>query len=254
MGYQDTAIQQMIANNNAMQPIQMEQMRWGLDTSKKAYGQAQEDRGFMLGRRGMLETAQNKMSEDATAFNTEGRREQLAAEASADVAQSFSQAAGQQQRGLAARGVNPNSGRALAMSNQTSIQQAMAQAGASNKVRQAARAEGYALTDRASNALSGYPAMGMAATGAGAGFGASGLGMANSWLAGMNSGQSAVGGMAGSMGSNASGMYGAMGSYKNNADQIAASNDPMKTILGAAAGVGTAYGMDFINRPKDRTG
>jgi hypothetical protein len=157
------------------------------------------------------------------------------------VAQSFSQAAGQQQRGLAARGVNPNSGRALAMSNQTSIQQAMAQAGASNKVRQAARAEGYALTDRASNALSGYPAMGMAATGAGAGFGASGLGMANSGLAGMNSGQSAVGGMAGSMGSNASGMYGAMGSYKNNADQIAASNDPMNAILGAATGAGMAY-------------
>ena len=102
--------------------------------------------------------------------------------------------------------MNPNSGMALALGNQNSTQQAMAQAGASNKVRQAARAEGYALTDRASNALSGYPAMGMAATGAGAGFGASGLGIANNGLAGMNGGQSAMGSMAGNMGQNASGM------------------------------------------------
>jgi hypothetical protein len=49
------------------------------------------------------------------------------------------------------------------------------------------------------------------------------------------------------MGSNATSMYGAQASYKNSQDQIAASNDPFNTILGAAAGgagaVGMAYGL-----------
>jgi hypothetical protein len=49
--------------------------------------------------------------------------------------------------------------------------------------------------------------------------------------------------MAGSMGSNATGMFNAQGNYKNSQDQIAASNDPMNSILGAATGVGMAYGL-----------
>ena len=63
-------------------------------------------------------------------------------------------------------GITPGSGRAMAMSNQLDTNQALARASAANKVREAARMEGFALTDRAVNALAGYPAMGMSATGA----------------------------------------------------------------------------------------
>ena len=80
-------------------------------------------------------------------------------------------------------------------------------------------------------------------TGSGAGFGASGLTMANAGANGINSGLSSVTSGAGSMGTNATGMYNAKGNYKNNQDQIAASNDPWNSILGAATGVGMSYGL-----------
>lgn len=148
-----------------------------------------------------------------------------------------------QTRGLQRMGVNPGSGKMLAMQSQMGLSEAAAKAGAVNKVREAARLEGYGLTDRASNALSGYPAMGMATTGSGAGFGANGLNIANQGLAGMNSGWGATASTAGAMGSNATGMYGAQANYKNQQDQIAASSDPFNTILGAAAGVGTSWAL-----------
>jgi len=236
MGIQDTAITKMMANADAMMPLQMEQMQFGLDSSRTAYDQSQADREWMLDRRGNLSGLQDTLLSDAKDFNTDARREQLAGQANADVTSAFNNVQGQQQRGLSRMGVNPSSGRSLAMNNQTGIAQASATASAMNKTREAARLEGYSLTDRATNALSGYPAMSSAATGAGASYGGMGLSTANAGLAGMNSGYGAGSTAAGQMGSNAANMYGAMGSYKNGQDQIAASNDPFNTILGAAAG------------------
>lgn len=138
-------------------------------------------------------------------------------------------------------GVNPSSGKALALGNQTAIAKATALAAAGTGARDRARTEGYALTDRATNALAGYPAMGMQATQSGAGFGASGTTIANQGLAGMNSGYGAAGTMAGQMGQNAASMYGAMGSYKNGADNAAANANPMGALLGAGAQLGAAY-------------
>ena len=137
-------------------------------------------------------------------------------------------------------GINPNSGRSSAMDAEMSMAQATAKAGIQGGARQAARAEGRALTDRASNALAGYPAMGMSATGSGAGFGAAGINITNQGLAGMNSGLTAAGTMAGQMGQNATSMYGAMGSYKNGADNAAANANPMGSLLGAGAQLGAA--------------
>ena len=238
MGIQDAAIQQMMDNSKAMLPMQREQLQFGLDTSRTAYNQSLEDRVYALGQRNKLTGMQNQMADQAASFNTEDKRNELAGQAMADVNQGYSSAREQSARGMARMGVNPNSGRALAMNNQMDMAQAASLAGASNMARTAARAEGYKLQDRASNALSGFPQMGMALTGQAAGFGASGLGMANSGLAGMNGGFSMSSQAAGGMGQNATGMYNAMGNYKNNQDQIAASNDPFNTILGAAAGAG----------------
>lgn len=243
MGVQDSAIQQMMANNNAMMPIQREQMQFGLDTSRTAYNQSQEDRVYALGQRNKLTGMQNQMADQAASFNTEDKRNELAGQAMGDVNQGYSSAREQSARGMARMGVNPNSGRAQAMNNQMDMAQAASLAGASNMARTAARAEGYKLQDRASNALSGFPQMGMQLSAQGAGFGAAGLGLANSGLAGMNGGFNMASGAAGGMGQNATGMYNAMGNYKNNQDQIAASNDPFNTILGAGLGVASAYMM-----------
>lgn len=248
MGIQDDMIGQLMSNANRMLPLQEQQIKFGLDTSKKAYDQSQEDRTYALGRRDMQTGLQNTMVNDANEFNLAQRTDQMLGEASADVNSAFSSARDQQSRGLSRMGVNPSSGKALAMGNQNAIAQATAMAGAAGKVRQAAKAEGFALTDRANSAMSGYSTMASGNTGQGAGYGAAGLSMANAGLAGMNSGYSAAGGMAGNMGQNATGMYGAQANYKNGQDQIAASNDPWNSILGAATGVGMSYALKTSDR------
>lgn len=243
MGVQDAAIQQVLKNSAELAPLQRQQLQFGLDSAKTAYTQSQADRDWMLSRRGQLSNVQDRLVKDAEEFNSEDRLNQMLGTADADVDSAFSGARGQMARGLARTGVTPGSGRSLAMNNQLTMAQAASKVAAANKVRTAARAEGMALTDRAHNALAGYPAMGMSATGAGAGYGSAGLGLANAGLAGMNSGFGQAGSMAGGLGSNAAGMYGAMGSYKNGQDQIAASSDPFNTLLGAVSGAGTSWAL-----------
>ena len=243
MGVQDDMVRRIIQNSDEMLPLQREQLQFGMDTARQAYGDSRDDRAWMLGRRGELSNLQDTLIQDAREYDSGERRAQMRGEAFADVNAAFSNARAQGMRTMGRMGVNPNSGRTLALNNEASLAQAAALSSASNKVNQAARAEGFALTDRAVNALAGYPAMSMQATGAGAGYGASGLGMANQGLAGMNSGYGAAGGMAGQMGSNAAGMYGAMGSYKNGQDQIAAQNNPLGMVLGAATGAATGWGL-----------
>ena len=243
MGIQDSAIERVMKNADDMAPLQKEQMQFGLDSARTAYDQSQDDRAWMLDRRGGLTTQQNRMTGEADSFNGEGRQGELASQATADVGMAFDNARQQQARGLERSGVAPGSGKALVLGQQGALAEAKAKAGAYTKTREAARLEGYALTDRASNALAGYPAMGMSATGSGAGFGTSGLNTANAGLAGLNAGNGQAATIAGQMGSNATSMYGAQASYKNSQDQIASSNDPFNTILGAAAGVGTAAAL-----------
>lgn len=240
MGIQDDVIKRVMQQSEEILPLQKEQLQFGLDSARTAYDQSQEDRKWVLDRRGSLASMQDTLVQDAKGFNAESRGNELAGKAMGDVAQSFANADAQQTRSLARMGVNPSSGKALALGNQMATAKALGMAAAGTNARDRARTEGYALTDRATNALAGYPAMGMQATGAGAGYGASGTAIANQGLAGMNSGYGAAGTMAGQMGQNAAGMYGAMGSYKNGADNAAANANPMGALLGAGAQLGAA--------------
>lgn len=241
MGIQDDVIMRVMQQSEDMLPLQKEQLQFGLDTARTAYDQSQQDRVWMLDRRGLLSSMQDTLSQDARNFNTEDKASELAGRAGADVAQAFATAKDQSNRNMARMGVNPNDGKAAAMGNQLSIAQALGTAQAMTGARTQARQEGYALTDRATNALAGYPAMGMQATQSGAGFGASGTTIANQGLAGMNSGFGAAGTMAGQMGQNATSMFGAQASYKNGADNAAANANPMGALLGAGATLGAAY-------------
>ena len=251
MGIQDNAIQKLLANQDEMAPLQKAQMQFGLDSAKTAYDQSQQDRTWMLGRRDMLSTSQDQMAKEAADFNTDARREELAGQATADVNSAASSARGQAERALDRRGVNPASGHALDTANQIELTHAAMGAGAANNARTAARSEGRALNDRVTNSLAGYPAMAAGSTGAGATYGASGIGIANTGVAGINSGLTAAGSMAGAMGSNATSMYGAQASFKNSQDQIASNNDPMKTLIGAAGGMGAAYITGSLAKPSD---
>lgn len=220
MGIQDDAIQKIMAMSEELAPLQKQQLKFGIDSAKTAYDQSQQDRTWMIGRRGILSSAQDTMAKDAAEFNSADKANELAGKATADVNAAFANAEGQNARAMARMGINPASGRAQSMGNQTAIAKAAALAGAATNARSAARNEGRALTDRVANSVAGYPAMGMQATGSGAAYGSSGITIANTGLGGLNSGAMGAAGVAGQMGANATNMYGAQASYKNAQDQM----------------------------------
>ena len=239
MGYQDQLIQQIMQNSNDLAPLQKQQLQFGLDSAKTAYDQSQQDRQWMLTRRNQLSGIQDQMVKDANDFNLEGRQNQLVDRAYADINEGYSNARAQGLRNMERMGVNPASGRMAALASQDNVGLAAARAGAASKVREAARAEGYALTDRANNALAGYPAMASGATGAGAGYGAAGLGLANAGLGGLNSGLSAAGGLAGQMGSNATNMWGQQANYQAQMANSGSSFGDLAGGIGSLVGAGT---------------
>ena len=243
MGVQEDAVNEVLANARRLLPLQEQQMQFGLQTARTAYDQSQQDREWFLGQRGRLTKAQNDVSDYATQFDTDDRRDQLAGQAIGDVNQAFSAQQGALTRNMSRMGVNPNDGKFAAMSTQNAIAAASAQANAANKVREAARAEGIQLKGNVANMLSGYPAMGMQATGAGAGFGGLGLNTVNAGLAGMNSGFGMAGQMAGQWGGNSTNAFNAQANFKNQQDQIAASSDPFGMVLGATTGAATGWGL-----------
>ncbi len=79
--------------------------------------------------------------------------------------------------------------------------------------------------------------MGMSASGAGAGYGASGISIANTGLAGLNSGAGSAAQVAGQMGVNAAGMYGAQANLYANTQPT----DNTGAFLGAGVGIAAAF-------------
>lgn len=244
MGVQEDAIGRMLALSEEMQPLQKEQMRFGLDAAKQGYQDSRDDRTYSLGRRAALSGVQDRMISDANNFNTEDRRAELAGESIANVRQGFGVARGTAARTLMRMGVNPNSGKFGSMIKQLAADEALGSAAAGTQASRSARTEGYALTDRAANALSGYPAMSMANTGAGAQMAASGINMVNAGVGGMNAGNTSAANAAAQWGSNATGMWGQQAGYKNNADEQARMRfkDGLGNIASAAGMVAQIMG------------
>lgn len=192
---------------------------------------------------------ENELLEDVRRFDSQGYKDQMVSSALGDVQSQFSNVREQQRRGLARMGVNPNSGKSLAMGNMMGFEQAKAMASAANKTRMAADQVGL------STKMSMYGGM----------KGLAGLGNANASLAmgSLGTGLSAAGGMSGagsayvnannsSFGTSMAGMSAGiqgMGNYTQlgqNAAQINNANDPMGTILGAAAGIGTKWALGKV--------
>ena len=94
--------------------------------------------------KGTFRPLEQQLVDRAKSYDTEAKREELARTASADVGQAFGVARGQQQRGLAAAGIRPDSNRFAALNNNLIVQEALAKAGAQNKARTDAEGLGYA--------------------------------------------------------------------------------------------------------------
>jgi hypothetical protein len=232
LGIQDSMIEEIMAVTREMQPIQKEQMQFGLDSARTAFDQSQADRTYSLERRGVLTGLQDQLVADARSFNEQGRGEQLAGRAIADVQTQMDNTRAGTARQMARMGINPMSGNFAATNNSMDVATASAKAAAGNNAREAARMEGYSLTDRATNALAGYPAMGLQTTGNAAQFAAGGLNLANHGAAGMMAGSKSAGSMAGQMGSNAANMWGQQANFHANMQQ----QDQTGQILGGLGG------------------
>jgi hypothetical protein len=181
---------------------------------------------------------------DAATFDSEANQAKAAGLALADVNQGFSSAREQNTRAMSRMGVNPSSGRSLAMGNQTAIAQAAAQAGAMTKARSDTQLQGYARKMDAANMGRGLASS--QATSAGVALSQGNSAVAN----GMQSGninaqgnQIMTQGYAGAQ----SGMAGAGSTYGNIAsiEQKAGDNS---AIWGALGGVAGAY----LGKPSDK--
>jgi hypothetical protein len=239
MEVQDDVIQRIVRNTESMLPLQREATQFALDQARQGASDTQADRNWMLTRRAMLSGVQDRLVADANTFDARVRRDELAQEAGADAQIAIANARASSSRDLARRGVMPGSGRAG--DARLVLGEAALTAGGMNTARRAARAEGYALTDRSANAMAGYPAMSTNATGQTVNMALGAQGAANAGAAGMNAGFGMANAGAASMGANATSMWNAQANYKSQQDQIAAANDPFNTILGAVAGGVTKF-------------
>jgi hypothetical protein len=249
MGVQDQLTQEIIKNAKEYAPLQAEQTQQAIDAVKLGQEQSLADRAYALERRGQLTSLQDSQIKDAAAFNEQGKAKQLAAQASADVGMAFEQKQQEQNRALARAGVAPGSGKALALMSQTGLAEAATKAGAANTATRQARTEGYALTDRAANSLSGYPNMGLTTTNQGATLGSAGQAIANTGLNGANSGYVAGGTMAGQTAATATNMFNAQANYKSNIENINLKNSGSDLSgLGSVMGGAAAMGLRFSDK------
>jgi hypothetical protein len=239
MGVQDDMIRRIVDNSESMMPLQREQAQFALDTGRRAVADAAADREWMLTRRGMLSGTQDRLVNQANEFDARVRNDELASEANADAQTAISSARASSGRELARRGVMPFSGRMAGTDARMALGGAAMLAGAQNNARRAARQENYALTDRAANALAGYPAMSAAASNQGAGIAANGVNVVNAGAAGMNAGFGQAAGVAGQMGSNATSMWGAQANY--NANMAGQQAQGAGALVGGLSTLGAAF-------------
>lgn len=236
LGIQDDVIQRMLVMSEDMQPLQKQMLQDSIARSQTLWEQSQDDRQFALGKRAQLAGIQDAIANEAQSFNTEDRRQQLAAQAGADISQSFDMARGQAARERGRMGINPNDGRAMAQQSQMATQEALAQATGRNMAQQQATLERRQLYDRANNALAGYPSMTMGSVGVGSGVAGQSMAMLGAGQANMLQPLQGAGSMAGGMGQNATNMYGTQASvYQNAQNADAAAMGGLGSAIGSAA-------------------
>lgn len=245
-----------------------------LDWAKQIYGETAPDRAAATARANEVSDAQLEATKtqtaltndyadynkstfrpleqeivaDAAGYDTPQRREAAAAAAESDVQTSFDNVEGQQQRSLSRMGVNPSSGKSLAVANQTAIAKATGLAGAANKARAQVETIGAAKKMDAVNLGRGLPSA--QATSAGLAINQGNSAVNNGMQSGaINAGGNQImnQGYAGAQ----SGLAGAANTYGNVANINAKANDN-SAALGAIGTVAGAMIMSDKGIKKDR--
>ena len=214
-----------------------------LDLSAKAGQRADEAADFykQTGRPAIEQTLQ-----DAKGYDSQGNIDAARGRASADVQQGFEQADQQTQRALTRMGVNPSSGRFLALQQRMQADKAAALAGAGTNAEEGRRAGAIGMRQQAGNLANGLPAQQLAQGAQSSGTASAAAGTANLG-AGQNSAltQQAMSGMAagaGIYGNAASGYAGMYGQASHAVNSINAAAAQSQQGWGNLAGAGfSAY-------------
>jgi hypothetical protein len=208
-----------------MQPMQQEALRFGLESSRVAYGQAQEDRAYALQKRDRLDAAQKPLLDEALNFNESTRRAELMGQTDAEISRNFAEAEGQQQRGLTRTGVTVTDEQQAAMKSQAGMAEAKARSYAGNAVSTAAKSEGINARANAVNMLSGYGPMASGLATTGAQIGSSATNIVNAGAKGVTGGLSAAGQIFGQMGKQASSLWNEQAQAKFASDKAASDSN-----------------------------
>lgn len=129
---------------------------------------------------------EEQMVKDATTIDTPTEQERAAGEAGAQVEKSYQNVEGQQARNLASMGINPNSGRALAVRNSTGLTKAADTANAMTNARQIVKDKGITLRAGVANFGRNMPNTAAGAYGLTLNAGNSAVGNQNSTMANAN--------------------------------------------------------------------
>jgi hypothetical protein len=172
---------------------------------------------------------------DAERFSTEGYREQMAGQAAAAAGRAFGVQQDMGQRAMAARGVNPNSGAAMALQAQGNLglaaQRANAMTGARTQAEQMGFARRLDVTGLGRGLAGASTAAYQGATGAGTAGLSSAMAPGNQYMGGM--------GQAGqTMGAVARGQTDIYNTAQSKAD-------PFATIIGTGLGIYAGKGSDI---------
>lgn len=174
---------------------------------------------------------------DAQTYDTAARRESAASEAVADVGMQAEAARQAQTRQQQRMGVNPSSGKAMALQSQMGMAEALGKAGAANTARDKIELQGYARKMDAANLGRGLASSQATSAGVALNAGNSAVGNAGTPLTQANQATATMGqGFSTAMQGNSSAgqMYGQVAQIQNQANSA---NSELMGSLGSAAGM-----------------
>lgn len=147
----DLAIRQQNYFESNFAPRMLQQMDESIALGRRQVDLQEELQNFQLGESRRFADRywstqaplEDELIAKARSFNEAAEQERMAGVAGADVAQAFARANEQMQRNLQRRGVSPGSGAALSEFRRMATEKALAESGAMNQTREAARQLGW---------------------------------------------------------------------------------------------------------------
>ena len=212
--------------------------RGQIDSQRDSSAWAREDRARW---KSVIQPLQDQFIDKAKNWDSAGAQANAAAEAKADVSNSFAAQNAMRERAMAAQGVDPTSGRYAGVERAGDAAEALAGAGAQNNARGTLRKQALALQGEAINMGSGLPAQASNALGLGINAGSAAV---SNTVAGQQPRMQALGVMGQGFGGAMQG-YAGMGNTLNQqfGQQMQSYNAQQQQSSGLMSGLGSLAGM-----------